>query len=115
MVFLWTNTTTNEKTTLTTAVTELNSDLANLFISEDVYIGVTFSNDVSGVNTKSVAKAGYTPVGVVGWYQGSGAHVFIVTAMVNNTDLTVRARRANNDAVSMTVEFAIKILYKKNV
>ena len=104
-----------EKTTLTTAVTELNSDLANLFISEDVYIGVTFSNDVSGVNTKSVAKAGYTPVGVVGWYQGSGAHVFIVTAMVNNTDLTVRARRANNDAVSMTVEFAIKILYKKNV
>jgi hypothetical protein len=85
----------------------------------DIYMGNKAVNHtmknavISPTVTTNIAVSGYTPVGVVGWYNGSGAHIFVNSAYLNGNNLCSAIRRANNDATSGTVSITFYILYYK--
>ena len=94
----------------------LYDNMKYLISVSEVGINVVFNNAINAGASSSVAVSGYSPKGVVGWNQSTGAHVFLNRATIDaNNTLTVGARRANNDAISGTVGFNIRVLYIKNI
>ena len=96
------------------SISQLNSDLDDLFIVDTVDIPYTVPANQrfnSNLFTAANVKTGYTPFGVVG-FSTNNYNVHAIAANLIRNDYSCYL--SNTGSTSVTASFAAWILYKKN-
>lgn len=101
---------------LSSQITEIAQEISGKYTVDDVTSGA-FSIAGNGSDNKSfsVAKSGYTPVGIVGWsFPGSGSsYAMLFRCYISGSNCVAYVRNVSATA-TMTSALRVWVLYRKN-
>ena len=81
--------------------------------SVDVPIGSIAANGGTKWITYSVAKTGYTPIAISGWYLDGASTLQIYCLRLSGTDASIALRNPNSSASSSSAIIHVQVLYAK--
>ena len=81
--------------------------------SVDVPIGSIAANGGTKWITYSVAKTGYTPIAISGWYLDGASTLQIYCLRLSGTDASIALRNPNSSASSSSAVIHVQVLYAK--
>ena len=98
-------------TGLTDQIMDYLAQTCNGLLVDTVEVSISFSNQRYKLITESVAKTGYTPIGIVGW-SFSSVDIMLAQCYLSGTTATVYVFRDVSGTLSSKV--TLSILYLKN-
>ena len=83
------------------------------FLTATTSVTVTLSSTTTVSYSASIAKDGYKPLAIAGWYLNRN-DVIPTTIIVDNEQETVRGGLSKTSSGSATVQLSVRIVYEPN-